>query len=116
MKRLAFLGVLLLAGAATAGTRFAADETWKGVPLVDTMCSAKVKDAPDKHTTSCAISCAKGGFGIIAEDGSYLKFDDAGNKKALSALKATKKTDHLRATVVGERDGDTIKVKSVSLD
>ncbi|HWN99782.1 MAG TPA: hypothetical protein VNS63_10980 [Blastocatellia bacterium] len=94
----------------------AADETWKGVPLIDTMCSAKEKDNPDGHTASCAIACAKGGYGIIAADGAYLKFDESGNKKVLAAFKATKKTDHLRATVVGERDGDTIKVKSLSLD
>jgi hypothetical protein len=45
-----------------------------------------------------------------------LKFDEAGNKKALSLLKSTRKTDHIRATIIGEREGDIIKVKSVSLD
>jgi hypothetical protein len=80
------------------------------------MCSAKVKENPDSHTASCAIACAKGGYGIIAADGAYLKFDESGNQKALAAFKATKKTDHLRATVVGEREGDTIKVTSLSLD
>src|SRR5215510_3213358 len=112
MKRFAPVVLLLL----VATTTMAADQTWKGVSLVDTACSAKVKDAPDTHTTSCAIGCEKSGYGIIASDGSYLKFDEAGNKRALAALKATKKTDHLRATVVGERDGETIKVKSISLD
>ena len=91
-------------------------ETWKNVALVDTMCSAKVKADPDKHTTDCAISCEKGGYGIIASDGSYLKFDEAGNSKALAALKGTKKKDHLRAVVTGERDGDTIKVASLKLE
>jgi hypothetical protein len=45
-----------------------------------------------------------------------LKFDESGNEKALAALKATKKTDHLRATVVGERSGETVKVTSIALD
>jgi hypothetical protein len=108
------LPVLLVLLSVTAAA--AADETWKGVTLVDTACSAKVKDAPDSHTASCAIACAKSGFGIIASDGQYLKFDEAGNNRALAALKATKKTDHLRATVVGVRDGETIKVKTISLD
>ena len=108
-----FVPVLLLLLAAPA---FAGEETWKAVPLIDTMCSAKVKDAPDNHTTSCAIACARGGFGIVASDGTYLKFDEAGNKKALAILKSTKKTDHIRATIIGEREGDIIKVKSVSLD
>ena len=105
----------LIAVAALASTAAAA-ETWKGVPVVDTMCVSKVKSDPDKHTTDCALKCAGGGYGLLTADGTYLKFDAAGNDKTVAALKATKKTDHLRATVVGERDGDTIKVASVSID
>jgi hypothetical protein len=45
-----------------------------------------------------------------------LKLDDAGNKLVTSALKTTRKTDHLRATVTGDLKGDTIKVTSLSLD
>lgn len=111
MKKLVPVVLFLLTTAAFAG-----ESTWKGVPLVDTMCSAKVKDKPDSHTVSCALACAKGGFGIIASDGAYLKFDEAGNKQALAALKNTTKTDHIRATVVGDQQGDTIKVKSISID
>ncbi len=94
----------------------AAAETWKSVALVDTMCEVKVKADPDKHPTNCALTCAKSGFGILIADGSFLKLDEAGNEKAVAALKNTKKADHLRATVTGERNGDTIKVESLSLD
>jgi len=111
MKKFLPLVLIVLCVPALAGS-----ETWKNVALVDTMCSAKVKAEPDKHTTDCAIGCAKGGYGIIASNGSYLKFDDAGNAKALEALKATKKKDHLRAVVTGELDGDTIKVSSLKLE
>ena len=112
VKVFAPIVLMLLAASVMAG-----EETWKGASLVDTMCSAKLnKDSADTHTTSCAIQCAKGGYGIYTSDGTYLKFDETGNKKTLALLKATKKTDHLRATVVGERDGETIKVKSLSLD
>lgn len=93
-----------------------APETWKGVPLVDSMCASKVKNDPDKHTTKCALQCQMSGYGILAEDGTFLKFDKAGNAQALAALKGTKKTDHLRATVTGERQGDSIKVDSLALD
>ena len=58
-------------------------------------------------------------LGITAgatKDGAYLKFDEAGNEKTVAALKATKKTDHIRATIEGEREGDRIKVKSLRLD
>jgi hypothetical protein len=97
-------------------TVLAASETWKNVALVDTMCLAKVKDDPDKHTAECAIACSKGGYGIIAADGTFLKFDEAGNAKALEALKASTKKDHLRATVIGERSGETLKVSSLKLE
>jgi hypothetical protein len=93
-------------------------EEWKNVSLLDTMCASKEKVArdPDSHPTSCALQCAKSGYGIIGSDGKYLKFDPAGNDQVLAELKSTKKKDHLRVTVDGERKGDTIAVKSVKLD
>lgn len=94
----------------------AAAETWRDVPVVDTLCLSKVKADPDAHTTQCALQCVKGGYGLIAEDGTYLKFDAAGNEKTVAALKATTRKDHLRAVVVGERDGDSIKVGSVRIN
>ena len=82
--------------------------------LVDTMCSKK--DDLAAHTTKCAIACSKSGYGLKTADGKYLKFDDAGNTKALAVLKDTQKESDLKATVVGTADGDTLKVDSVSLD
>lgn len=93
-----------------------AAETWKGVPLVDTQCASRVKSDPDAHTTKCALQCSKNGFGIYAADGTWLRLDEAGNKLAEAAIKGAKKTDHIRATVTGERQGDTIKVASLTLD
>ncbi|HEY3177174.1 MAG TPA: hypothetical protein VGK94_15580 [Candidatus Polarisedimenticolia bacterium] len=94
----------------------AAGETWENVPVIDTQCVTKVKADPDKHTKQCALQCAKGGYGLLAPDGTYLKFDAAGNDKTVVALKATKKADHLRATVIGEREGESIKVASISIE
>ena len=94
----------------------AAAETWKNVPVIDTMCATKVKAEPDKHTKQCALQCAKGGYGLLTAEGAYLTFDAAGNDKTVAALKATKKADHLRATVTGERDGENIKVASISIE
>lgn len=90
-------------------------ESWKNVPIVDVACSAKVKANPDAHTKDCAVKCEKSGYAIIAKDGTVLKLDATGNQDAIAALKATKKTDHLHATVTGEREGDTIKVKSLKM-
>lgn len=92
-----------------------AAETWKDASLVDVNCSAKVKDHPDAHTRACALMCANSGFGIITSDGTFLKFDAEGNQQAVAALKASSATDHLHATVTGEREGDTIKVKSLKM-
>jgi hypothetical protein len=109
MKRLLPLVLIVLSVPALAGT-----ETWKNVALVDTMCSAKVKAEPDKHTTDCAIGCAKGGYGIIASDGSYLKFDEAGNAKALAALGY--QSEGPPRVVTGELNVDTICASSLKLE
>ncbi len=94
----------------------AAVETWTNVALVDTQCAPKVKDDPDSHTAKCALQCATHGFGVITHDGSFFLLDEAGNRKAIAALKATQKVDHLRATVTGEHLRDSIKVVSLSLE
>jgi len=117
MSRLIGLGSIaaaLLFVAPSTGLAFE-PETWGNVPLVDVSCSAKVKDKPDEHTRDCALKCADSGFGVIAADGTFLKFDKAGNDKALAALKESKAKDHVRATVTGERKGDTITVEKIEV-
>ena len=93
-------------------------ETWKNASLMDTMCAAKdaMKADPDSHPAKCAVQCQGSGYGVLTADGSFLKFDKAGNDQAIAALKATKKTDHLRVTVEGDRKGNEIQVKSLVFD
>ena len=111
MKRLvAVLAVVALAGAATAYA-----EEWTNVALVDHHCMSKVKADPDSHPTSCLIQCAKSGYGILTTDGTWLKFDKAGNEKALEALKATDKKDHIRVNVTGELKNGTIDVTALTI-
>jgi hypothetical protein len=86
-------------------------ETWNGT-LVDAMCK---KQDLASHTTKCAISCAKSGYGLVLADGKFVKFDEAGNAKALAALKATNKEKELKAKVTGTLDGDSVQVESVEL-
>jgi len=109
---------MLVAALLLALPSLAAAETWTGVPLVDVACSAKakVKANPDAHTRDCALACSKSGYGILTADGTYLKFDEAGNAKALAALNASQKTDHLRVTVTGDRLVGTIKVADLKLE
>jgi hypothetical protein len=94
-----------------------AAETWKSVSIMDSSCSAK-KDFvanPDSHTRSCALKCAKSGYGAIV-DGKFVKFDAKGSDMAKEALSKSDKTDHLRATVSGELKDGVIHVTSLSLD
>lgn len=93
-----------------------AAETWSHVPLVDKMCVDKVKADPDKHETSCLLACAKSGYGVLTADGTWIKFDKKGNEEALKALKATKKADGIRVTITGEKEGDMIKVSTLTID
>lgn len=112
MKRLFAAAILVAFSALPALAQ--AEKTWTNVPVVDTMCYSKVKDDPDSHPRSCAMKCSGSGYGIVA-DGEYLKLDKTGNEKLIAALKESKKTDHLRVTVTGERDGDTVKVSAITL-
>src|ERR1700694_823087 len=106
MKRFVFL-----TAAATMLSVGAFADTLNGT-LVDLMC--KDKDAA-AHTTKCALGCSKSGFGLVTNDGKFVKFDEAGNAKALAALKATKKEKDLKAKVDGTVDGDTIQVTSIEI-
>jgi len=111
MKKLAaVLAVVALAGAAAAYA-----EEWTNVALVDHHCMNKVKADPDSHPTSCLIQCAKSGYGILTTDGTWLKFDQAGNEKALAALKATAKKDHIRVNVTGELKNGTLDVTQLTI-
>jgi hypothetical protein len=107
MKKLA-----ILTAAASMLSVAAFAETLSGT-LVDVMC--KDKDLAG-HTTKCAVGCAKSGFGLVTGEGKFLKFDEAGNAKALAALKTTKKESDLKAKVDGTVDGDNVQVSSIEIE
>jgi hypothetical protein len=109
-------GFLAVAFALAALTLPLHAEAWKSLPLMDSHCVTKMADKPDEHARSCALQCSKGGYGVITADGKFLKFDEAGNKKALEALKKSDKKDHLRATVEGTLNGDVITVASITIE
>jgi opacity protein-like surface antigen len=112
MKRLTSMMVLAVLCAAPA---FAAAASFENVPVIDVSCSKRAAADPDAHTRDCALKCAGSGFGIVTQDQKFLKFDAAGNAKITEALKASDKKDHLRVNVDGDVQGDTLKVKSVTL-
>ncbi len=108
MKRIVLAGLLSLAPA------LALAATWNGVPLVDQNCEKKVEKNPDAHTTACLLQCSGSGYGILS-DGKFIKLDHAGNEKAVSALKAPSRKDHIRVNVTGEQSGDEIQVTALKI-
>ena len=100
----------------------------KGI-LIDKKCSAGAEVrvlstgiegglvVAEAHTRECALmpACQKSGYGVFTQDNKFLKFDEAGSRKALEALKLSKKVDDLTVEVTGEIQGDTIKVESLKL-
>ena len=110
---------VLVAFALAAGQ--AANTTISGY-LVDKACSqelaAKGKQALAQHDRSCSLmdACAQSGYGVVTEDGKFIAFDAAGNKKALAAIKGAKKDDNFKVTVIGEQQGSVIKVASLKME
>ena len=124
LSRHAYLATLL---AGAAGILSAAQV--HGI-LIDQLCSAKadVRLVPgprleggmivaEAHTRECDLkpACQKSGYGVFTDGNKFLKFDKAGDRKALEALKESKKLDDLAVEVTGVIQGDTIKVQSLKL-
>ena len=110
-----------LAASLLAGVCAAEQKTISGY-LMDKACSAdaikKGEKMAKEHGASCALmeDCAKTGFGVFTTDGKFVAFDAAGNKRALAALKSTKKQTDLQVTVTGDVTGDSIKVATLKLN
>src|ERR1700729_2597707 len=121
------LSAFLLCGFTAAAP---AAESIKGI-LMDQMCSGKAdlrisgstgtlvggRIVAEAHTRECALmpACQKSGYGVYTSDNKFLKFDEAGNRKALAAIKASSKLDDFEVEVTGEVKGDTIKVASLKV-
>jgi hypothetical protein len=105
-------------------------EEIKGI-LMDQMCSGKAdlrisgatgtlaggRIVAEAHTHECLLmpECQKSGYGVYTSDNKFLKFDEAGNRKALAAIKASTKLDDFEVEVTGEVKGDIIKVVSLKV-
>ncbi len=109
MRRLLVIvaAFMLSSGLAVAGE-------WTGF-LMDTMCAAKKIDQAATHTADCMKSCSKSGFGLVTKEGEYLKFNEAGNARALKALDASSKQDHLEVKVSGTLKSGVIQVDSIEM-
>lgn len=101
----------LLFGVSLTFASMAWADSWTGT-VVDVMC--KGKDVAN-HTRQCALSCAKGGYGLVLSDGKFVKLDETGNAMTLSKLKTSTKDKDLKAKVTGKMDGDVIQVETIEL-
>ena len=89
--------------------------------LIDNACGATMMKDPNPeqaaagHPRSCAMKpdCAASGYAVITGS-DLIKFDDHGNDLAKDFLAKSDKTDNLKVTVVGDRQGDTIAVTSIT--
>lgn len=71
----------------------------------------------EAHTRECLLmpECVKSGYVVFTSDDKFLSLDAEGNRKAVEAIKASKKLDDFEVVVTGEVKGDTIKVESVKI-
>jgi len=99
--------------------------------LIDKECSSKAETrvvpgprieggilAAYTHTRQCALmpACQRSGYGVFTYDSNkFLAFDAEGNRKALALFRNSKKEDDFRVEVVGEIQGDLMKVTSIRL-
>ena len=90
--------------------------------LIDNLCAKAhagdeegMRETAKGHPTACALmpSCTAAGYSLVSDEKTY-KLDEAGNKFALSVLKATKATKGLQVEVEGTLDGDSLRATKVS--
>jgi hypothetical protein len=113
-------GLVAACSSTAANNNGTAQQATTGI-LIDQACGAKMmaKDDPETaaaaHTKACATAdaCAASGYAVISGK-EMLKFDDTGNQLAKDFLAKTDKTDDLRVTVQGTRNGDQIAVTSLT--
>ncbi len=86
--------------------------------LMDAACGERAAGNAERaanHSKSCALmpACEASGYGLI-KDGTFHKFDDAGNKKAKAYLEATEKEKNLKVLVTGKvQDDGSIQVEKI---
>jgi hypothetical protein len=101
---------------------FAADTAVKGY-LVDSSCATRIArrggllkpGAGSNHNLGCLRICEQSGYGVITEDGRYIRFDEDGNAKARKFIAKITKTSEIKVTVNGSLNGDKMTVGKIEL-
>jgi len=111
--------LVLILFAATTLTAFAADTAVKG-HLVDMACAREDGQKAGfgaSHTKDCLkmAECMQSGYGLLTDDKKIIMFDAAGNEQAKKFIAALTKTNDIKVTVTGTRNGDTMTVSKIEL-
>lgn len=115
------LGVALFVVAFTVAMAAQSDGQKLSGYLIDTVCANNHATEPGyaaNHDKQCNLmaGCIKSGFSLITADDKVFKFDQKGDEQALALIKATDKDKRWKVTVTGKVDGQTIMIKSITLE
>ncbi len=86
---------------------------WNCVPSM--MQNGREKTLRDEHGCSLMKNYKRDAYGLITGDKKYFRLEDPGNAKILQMLKDSADKDNLHVVVTGDIDGNTLKVKIISL-
>ena len=95
-------------------------DTWSG-KLLDAACVERTRENPERNSTktgnppTCVASKSTGAFALQTSDGKVYKLDPAGNSKAATAVRGNPDNDSPEADVSGAREGEILKVDSISV-
>ncbi|MBI4535267.1 MAG: hypothetical protein HY708_03245 [Ignavibacteriae bacterium] len=89
--------------------------------VVDAMCAKgiakknNVMERAAKHTKECALeeACAASGYGLFYDNGTWVKFDEAGDKEAMALVQNTKMEKEIMVDVTGKMEGDILVLASI---
>ena len=88
MKKLMLTVVLAFAVVGVTKALASDTATVKGY-LMDVSCATKHPGDvtfAEGHEKDCLRTCAKSGYGVLTDEGKFVKFDDDGNKKVESFI------------------------------
>jgi hypothetical protein len=97
----------------------ASAETWKNVMLLDVMCSKlpRVMRAATEHPRACILECHEDGYGVVLNNGDFLKFDEKGSHLALDILRSDNAPEqNVRVNVTGELKNGVLYVSDMRLN
>ncbi|MGH9393090.1 MAG: hypothetical protein ACRD1E_02895, partial [Terriglobales bacterium] len=110
---LAVVLIIMVAGVDRWRARAMTTSGW----LIDQHCAGAYVNRAADHPRDCLLRCADSVYGLVDAHGHFTPFDASGNQRALAAVRASSKPDHLWVTVHAKRSGDAqmLQVQDLAL-